>query len=312
MKNKLKVFFLVGPTCSGKSRIAIELCKKYPFEIICMDSATIYEDLNIGTDKPCDDILANFKHHIINIRKPDQSYNVNSFYKDAQKAINKIFSRNKMPLIVGGTMMYFNRLIYGLDSLPKNNITERRFISYLFDYYGIEKIYDSLEQLDPSSYSRINSNDKQRIERALEVFILTGKPMSSFFGDTGGISNDFIFNTIFLTPNDRGLHNKKITDRTKKMFDRGLIEEVQDLKARYSLSYQTQSMRSIGYREVMKYLDGDLPYDDLIQRSMISTRQFAKRQLTWMKRFHPDLNINIDHKEDRDIIKDIETNLHLI
>ncbi len=311
MKNKQKVFFLVGPTCSGKSRIAVELCKKYPFEIICMDSATIYQDLDIGTDKPCKNVLKNFKHHIINIRKPDQVYNVNLFYADAHKSIREIFSKNKIPLIVGGTMMYFHRLIFGLDELPKNNISEREFISYLFDYYGIEKIYKSLKYLDTLSYSRIKANDKQRIERALEVFLLTGKPMSSFFGVKKRMHSDFTFNTIFLTPYNRDLHNKKIADRTKKMFDDGLVREVQDLIARYTLSAQTQSMRSIGYKHVLEYLNGDLSESELVNRSMISTRQFAKRQLTWMKKFSPDLNINIDHKEDRDIIRDIETNLHL-
>ncbi len=310
MNNTKKVFFLVGPTCTGKSKVAIELVKKHPFEVINMDASTVYKNLDIGTDKPSKKILAQYVHHMIDIIDPDQTFNVNFYCKTVEVIINQIISKGKTPLIVGGTMMYFNRLLHGIDVLPERDNDEREFINYLKKTYDIRTIHNCLKFIDARSYDRINPNDSQRIERALEVYLITGRPMSSFFTNHKILNGNFINKVIFLLPKNRSSYHRKIRQRTTKIFNDGLIREVVELKKKYHIDSQSQSMKSIGYRQTMEYLDGKISESQLYEKCLFATRQLAKRQMTWMRKYKPDLEINIDHKSFVEIVDDIETNLH--
>ena len=311
MTFRKEIFFLVGPTCTGKSKIAVELLKKYPFEIIYMDSSAVYKNLDIGTDKPSKDILEKYRHHMIDIVEPDESFNVNFYCKTVEDIVSQIISKRKIPLIVGGTMMYFNRLLQGINLLPERDTVERDFIKYLIDRFGLKIIHSCLKIIDFESYKRINFNDSQRIERALEVYLLTGKPMSSFFTDSKSIGDKYKSNIILLLPKDRDSYQRKIEQRTYKIFSDGLIDEVSNLKKNYQINSESQSMKSIGYRQTLEYLDGNISEMQLFDECLIATRQLAKRQITWMKKFRADLEINIDHKSYVEIVNCIETNLLL-
>ncbi len=310
MSYKKEVFFLVGPTCTGKSKIAIELLKKHPFELISMDASTVYKNLNVGTDKPHKKILEKYHHHMIDIIEPNEPFNVNYYCKTVESIVDRIISKGKIPLFVGGTMMYFNRLLEGIDLLPERDSNEREFIKYLVDKYSLSTIYNCLKRIDFKSFCRINLNDAQRIERALEVYLLTGKPMSSFFSDKKFMNNKYDPKIIFLLPKDKENYHKKIELRTSKILNDGLIDEVKNLKKRYQINSQSQSMKSIGYRQTMDYLDGNISERQLYEKCLYATRQLAKRQITWMKKFRADLQINIDHKSHVEIAEYIETNLH--
>ena len=310
MSNKKEILFLVGPTCTGKSKIAIALLKKYPFEVIYMDASTVYKNLNIGTDKPEKEILEKHHHHMVDIVEPDESFNVNSYCKSVEGILDLILSKGKVPLIVGGTMMYFNRLLQGIDSLPERDTMERKFINYLIVRYSLSAIHSCLKIIDYDSYKRINVNDLQRIERAIEVYLLTGKPMSHFFTKSKSITGKYNPKIVFLFPQNRDSYHRKIEQRTSKIFNDGLIDEVIDLKKKYQINSKSQSMKSIGYRQTMEYLDGNISEKQLYEKCLYATRQLAKRQITWMKKFKADLQIDIDHKPYREIIEYIETNLH--
>ncbi len=311
MTFRKEIFFLVGPTCTGKSKIAVELLKKHPFEIIYMDSSAVYKNLDIGTDKPSKDILEKYSHHMIDIVEPNEPFNVNFYYKTVEGIVDQIISKRKIPLIVGGTMMYFNRLLQGINLLPERDTVERDFIKYLIDRFGLNIIHSCLKIIDLESYKRINFNDLQRIERALEVYLLTGKPMSSFFTDSKSIGDKYKSKIIFLLPKDKDSYQRKIEQRTSKIFSDGLIDEVSSLKKNYQINSESQSMKSIGYRQTLKYLDGNISEIQLFDECFIATRQLAKRQITWMKKFKADLEINIDHKSYVEIVNCIETNLLL-
>lgn len=312
MSCKKEIFFIVGPTCTGKSKIAIELLKKHPFEIIYMDSSAVYKNLNIGTDKPSKEILEKYNHHMVDVVEPDETFNVNFYCKSVKGIMDSIISKGKIPLIVGGTMMYFNRLLQGINFLPERNIAEREFIRYLIDRYSLSTIHSCLKVIDYDSHKRISLNDSQRIERALEVYLLTGKPMSSFFTDSKSITDKYSSKIILLLPQDRDSYQRKIEQRTSKIFSDGLIDEVSGLKKNYQINSQSQSMKSIGYRQTLEYLDGKISEAQLYDECLIATRQLAKRQITWMKKFRADLQINIDHKSYVEIVECIETNLLLV
>ena len=207
MNNKKKIYFLVGPTCSGKSKIATLLCQKYSFEIISLDSSTIYKGLNIGTDKPNSEILKKHPHHLVNIIEPNESYDVNKFYSETRRLLSEITSKGRTPILVGGTMMYFDRLLSGINSLPSKSEGERDFIQFLLESYSLSDIHQTLKIIDIDSFDRISKNDKQRIERALEVYLLTGRPMSSFFGTKASLFEHFECQIVYLLPKERNNSN---------------------------------------------------------------------------------------------------------
>jgi len=266
--------------------------------------------MNIGTDKPSDEILSSINHHLINIRNPNESYNVGQFYKDIRIIIKSIHDKNKIPLLVGGSMMYFNSLFNGLSLLPEKNIIERKFIDNLLKKYSCNQLHFCLKDIDRLSYKNIDKNDMQRIQRALEVYICTGKPITSFFNNKIKLSNEYDLLTLKLISEDRSLVHEKISMRTKNMFKNNLIEEVVFLIEKYSLTKENQSMRSIGYRQVIDHLNDNVPLQDLENKCVYATRQLAKRQITWLKRFDESIAIDIADNDSGDIDKAIDNHLH--
>ena len=309
-RGKGKIISLLGPTGIGKSSLAIKLKDKYPVEIISVDSMMIYRDMNIGTDKPSEKILTSIKHHLVNIRNPNESYNVGQFYSDIRIIIKCIHSNNKIPLLVGGSMMYFNSLFNGLSLLPEKNIIERKFIDNLLKKYSCNELHFCLKNIDPSSYKNIDKNDMQRIQRALEVYMQTGKPITSFFNNNLKLSDEYDLLTLKLISKDRSLIHEKISIRTKNMFKNNLIDEVAQLVEKYSLTKENQSMRSIGYRQVIDHLNDNTSLQDLENRCIYATRQLAKRQITWLKRFDESIAIDIANNDSGNIDKAIDNHLH--
>ena len=307
-KNR-NIYSIIGPTAIGKSKIAIELVDKYPFEIISLDSSMIYREMNIGTDKPDSKILSKYKHHLIDIIDPNEDYNVFQYCKDINVAIKEIFKNKKIPLLVGGTMMYFNAIINGLDDIPKKIPCVKDFVSDLMNKYSPKIMHNCLKDIDHDSFLRINSNDQQRIERAIEVYISSGKPLSSFFKSSSNFFDKYKFINIKLFTEDRNYIHEKIKTRTSRMFEQGLIDEVKHILDKYPNIEKCQSMKSIGYKHIIEYLNNDLKKEDLIDRCIFATRQLAKRQFTWMKNFSFESEIEISSTGN--ILKKIEKNLHL-
>ena len=308
--NKEKIISLLGPTGIGKSSLAIKLKDKYPVEIISVDSMMIYRDMNIGTDKPSEKILTSIKHHLVNIRNPNESYNVGQFYSDIRTIIKCIHSNDKIPLLVGGSMMYFNSLFNGLSLLPEKSIIERNFIDNLLTKYSCNELHFCLKNIDPPSYKNIDKNDIQRIQRALEVYMQTGKPITSFFNNNLKLSDEYDLLTLKLISKDRSLIHEKISMRAKNMFKNNLIDEVTYLIEKYSLTKENQSMRSIGYRQVMDYFDNNTSLQDLENRCVYATRQLAKRQITWLKKFDESIIIDIANNNSDNVEKAIDNHLH--
>ena len=312
MDKRLPVISIMGSTCTGKTELAIKLCEKFPIEIISVDSAMIYEDMNIGTDKPLVDILESIKHHLINIRKPNQDYNVGDFYTNVSQIIKDIHQRNRIPLLTGGSLMYFHSLYHGLSSLPSANNQDRIFIDNLLDMYSLQDLHHCLKSIDIISYNKINPNDKQRIQRALEVYMSTGSPISSLFNTKDKFFNLYDILTIKMFSSDREVIHNKIALRIEEMIERGLMDEVQYVFKKYNLSADSKSMKIIGYKHVLEHLLNATPIDDLKNKCLFATRQLAKRQITWLKQFPSNLDIDIINKDYDIIYKMIERHCNLI
>ncbi len=307
---KNKIISLIGPTGIGKSSLAIKLYDRYPVEIISVDSVMIYRDMNIGTDKPSGEILSSIKHHLVNIRNPNESYNVGQFYNDIKVIIENIHNNNKIPLLIGGSMMYFNSLLNGLSLLPEKNVIERKFIDDLLAKYSIRQLHLCLKNIDPLSYKNINENDMQRIQRALEVYICSGKPITSFFNNKIKLSDEYDLLTFKMISKDRSLIHDKISTRTKSMFNNNFIDEVVHIINKYGLATDSQSMKSIGYKQVLSYLHGDISLNDLENKCIYATRQLAKRQITWLKQFNDSIAIDIADNFSEKIDQAIDNHLH--
>ena len=312
IKIKLPIFSIIGPTSIGKTQLAFDIEKKYPVEIISVDSAMVYREMNIGTDKPDAKILSNIKHHLVDIRDPNEHYNVGDFYHDAYELIDKLHKKDKIPLFVGGTLMYFNQLYYGLNKLPRGSLSTREFINSLAKKYSWESLYDCLKKIDSTSVTKITKNDCQRIQRILEIYILTGKTPSSFLSVIQPLSKKFNLITVKLLDSNRLRLHKKIEERTKLMFNNGLIDEVINLKKKYNLSIKSQSMKAIGYNQVMRFIDGELSYDDAINKAIFATRQLAKRQITWLKKFKNAIELDGVSKTPNSFFTKIEKSLQFL
>ena len=285
------VITLRGPTASGKTHITINLSNKLPLEIISVDSVMVYRGLNIGSAKPDQQTLENYPHHLIDICDPSFNYSLGNFYEDVNKAIKIILSKRRTPILVGGTMMYFNALSKGLSDLPSSDHVIRKKIEDEADEIGWPELHKRLSEIDPVSGEKIKSNDKQRIQRALEVYELSGKPLSSFFSDNRKKS-DYEFFNISLFPDDRETLYKRIEDRFDQMLDHGLVDEVRALLNRPELSSSHNSMKSIGYKENCAYLENKQTLIEAKEKSILSTRRFAKRQLTWLRSLDDSQKIN--------------------
>ena len=276
------VITLRGPTASGKTDLAIDLSNKLPLEIISVDSVMVYRGLNIGSAKPDQKTLEDYPHHLIDICDPSLNYSLGDFYEDVNNAISIVLSKGNTPILVGGTMMYFNALIKGLSDLPSSNQVIRKNLEDEADAIGWSELHKRLSIIDPVSAERIKPNDKQRIQRALEVYELSGKPLSSFFRNNHKKS-DYDFFNISLFPDDRQNLYKRIETRFDQMLDLGFVEEVRSLLDRPELNSSHNSMKSIGYKEICAYIENKQSLMEAKEQSTVATRRLAKRQLTWLR-----------------------------
>ena len=276
------VITLRGPTASGKTDLAISLIKKLPLEIVSVDSVMVYRGLDIGSAKPNQQILDQYPHHLVNISDPENDYSLGKFFKDVNKAIQLITENKKIPILVGGTMMYFNILSKGLSNLPSSDLDIRNRLEHKAELMGWPELHKQLLEVDPISATKIKPNDKQRIQRALEVFELTGKPLSEFFKDQKNTKNYNFFN-ICLLPTNRDRLYQRINSRFTKMLNDGLVDEVKNLLASSNLSPSNNSMKSIGYREICAFIESKTTLEVAEQQATMATRRLAKRQITWLR-----------------------------
>lgn len=273
----------MGPTASGKTDLAVRLVDRFPFDIISVDSAMIYRGMDIGTAKPAREVLLHVSHRLIDICDPAEVYSAARFREDALREMTAIHAKGRIPLLVGGTMLYFKALQHGLSALPEADSEIRRHLQNRLETEGLPGLYGELQRVDAPSAQRIHANDPQRILRALEVFMATGEPMSSIIARSGGDHMPFSVLKLALLPDDRKILHERIGQRFHKMLDAGFVNEVQALRQRDDLNLDKPSMRTVGYRQMWQYLDGSFTYDVMVERSIIATRQLAKRQLTWLR-----------------------------
>jgi len=272
----------MGPTASGKTELAINLSKEFPIDIISVDSAQVYRGMDIGTAKPSKEVLRQYPHHLIDICDPEHSYSAGDFVKDATQQINKTKNRNRIPLLVGGTMLYFHSLINGIADLPKSDFEVRNLIQNEAEIIGWPKMHQKLRKIDPEAADKIDANDKQRIQRALEVFELSGRKISELHNEKV-TKKVFSFIKFAVNTQDREELHTRINKRFLKMLDNGFIEEIKLLRKRKNLTIGHSSMRAVGYRQIWGYLDGKCSYEEAVKKAQASTRQLAKRQITWLR-----------------------------
>ncbi len=285
------ILCLTGPTAAGKSATTLALAQRWPIEIINVDSATIYRGMDIGTAKPSKAEQARVPQHLLDILDPAESYSAAEFQRDAGALIRDIRARNRLPLLAGGTMLYLKALREGLNSLPSADPDIRMQIDAEAREYGWPAMHRQLRQFDAATAGRLAPNDSQRIQRAIEIFRLTGKPMSAYLNEERAApAPDYRYVTISLEPSERtGLH-ARIAQRYQAMLEAGLLDEVGRLHARGDLHTGLPSVRCVGYRQLWDYLDGKTGLDQAVQQAIAATRQLAKRQLTWL-RAQPDRHI---------------------
>ena len=281
---------LMGPTASGKTDVAIQLCQRFPFDVISVDSALVYRGMNIGTAKPDTDTLRHTPHRLIDIRNPDESYSAGDFVRDAGAGMDAIFTAGRIPLLVGGTMMYFRALTGGIADLPAADEQIRADIDADAADLGWPAMHERLRDVDAEAAERINPNDSQRIQRALEVFMASGKSLSKWQQHARDeAQNEVRFIKIAMQPATRELLHARIEERLNLMLNNGFVEEVKELHQLPGLTAKSPAMRSVGYRQIWEYLDGETSLDEAGRKALFATRQLAKRQITWL-RSESDLN----------------------
>ncbi|MCW9047455.1 MAG: tRNA (adenosine(37)-N6)-dimethylallyltransferase MiaA [Gammaproteobacteria bacterium] len=278
------IIFIMGPTAAGKTNLAIECVEQFGCELISVDSALVYRDMNIGTAKPDARELARAPHKLINIIDPAESYSAANFREDALREIKATISRGKTPVLVGGTMLYYKTLQEGLSELPKADDEIRTQLEADAESNGWQKMHERLAKIDPVSAQRIHPNDPQRIQRALEVYEISGKTLTEFWQLQSSQTLPYNLLKIAFFPEDRDLLKQRISQRFHKMLELGFIEEVEALRARGDLNLDMPSMRCVGYRQAWEYLDGLSTYEEMTEKAIIATRQLAKRQLTWLRK----------------------------
>ena len=285
--------FLMGPTAAGKTDLAIELTKVLPCELISVDSALVYRGMDIGTAKPSKALLDKYPHRLIDILDPSQSYSAADFRSDALQAMAEITARGKIPLLVGGTMLYFKALLEGLADMPAADAQVRAQLEAEAASRGWQALHDELASIDPVSAARIHPNDPQRLVRALEVYRVSGMSMTAHreqqsaqtaqASASGRHQLPYTVANLAIAPTDRKVLHDRIALRFRQMLDEGFVEEVIALRSRGDLHSDLPSIRAVGYRQVWDYLDGKLTHDQMQERGIIATRQLAKRQFTWLR-----------------------------
>ena len=274
---------LIGPTASGKTALAFELATRFPCDIVSVDSAQVFRDMNIGTAKPDTATLARFPHRLIDLITPEERYSAAQFRSDALREMESISAAGRIPLLVGGTMLYVKALREGLAELPQADPALRAQIDAEAAAQGWPALHAELARHDPETAARLKPTDAQRIQRALEVVRLTGRTLGSFFAEQGESALPFNMLNIALVPSDRSVLHRRIGERFAAMLADGLVDEVKALREKYHLDAGLPSMRCVGYRQVWEMLEGSLPAKELRERGIYATRQFAKRQLTWLR-----------------------------
>jgi tRNA dimethylallyltransferase len=295
------MFCLMGPTASGKTALACELVKQYPFEIISVDSAMIYKEMNIGTAKPTPEELQITPHHLIDIKDPIDVYSAAQFCADTGALAELIQKKGKIPLLVGGTMMYFNALQKGLSTLPQADAAIRKQLEEEATLLGWEALHHQLMQVDPETAGRIHPHDKQRIQRALEVYHLTGFSLSEFLKQQKE-ALPYQFVNFVLFPQNRSWLHARIALRFEQMLAQGFIEEVRQIKHKWNLTSSLPSMRCVGYRQALDYLEKQYEYALMCDKAIAATRQLAKRQLTWLRYWNEALFYDPQNKVFKDEI----------
>ena len=286
-KIKKKIIALIGPTACDKTSTAVHLIKKFPISIIGVDSVQIYKRFNIGSAKPPKEILEKYKHHLVNTVDPENIFSVKNFYDQAYRIVIQAHLNNRIPLLVGGTMMYFNALFKGINDIPEGNEATREELQQELDNIGVDKLFNELKKIDPESAKTIKENDKQRIMRALEVFKISGKKISDFKKETTeNIFEEFEFINIGIFPSDRDILQVRIRERIVEMINMGLIKEAQEIIKLENIAKNHPALNSINYKEAIQVINGELDASELEEKCNISTRQLVKRQLTWMRSFN--------------------------
>jgi tRNA dimethylallyltransferase len=276
--------FLMGPTASGKTALAVQLAQTLNGEIISVDSALVYRGMDIGTAKPTLAERGGIPHYLIDILDPAESFSTGQFRDQALTLMADITGRGKLPILVGGTMLYFNALNSGLAVLPEADEIVRAKLDQELAQFGKEALHARLAQVDPESAARIHPNDPQRIQRALEVYEISGRPMTSFFDEAQAQDIPYRKIKLIIAPPDRKILHDIIAQRFRTMLEQGLVEEVEALFKRGDLTEKMPSIRAVGYRQVWSYLSGEYDYDTMVEKGIVATRQLAKRQFTWLRR----------------------------
>jgi tRNA dimethylallyltransferase len=275
--------FIMGPTASGKTALACEFFDRLNCELISVDSALVYKDMNIGTAKPTPEELVRYPHHLIDIRDAAEPYSAANFRSDALRLMADITSRGKIPVLVGGTMMYFKFLLEGAAKLPNADEGVRADIEKLVQAHGKHHIHELLQQADPESAARLNPNDPQRVQRAYEVFLVSGKTLSQHWAEQEEQPLAYNVLQFAIAPQDRKVLHERIEFRFNQMIEQGFEKEVAALRARGDLKEDLPAIRAVGYRQMWDFLEGRLDFDEMVFKGVVATRQLAKRQLTWLR-----------------------------
>ena len=275
--------FVMGPTASGKTELAMRLYDQLPVELISVDSALIYRGMDIGTAKPTAQELRNYPHALIDICDPAESYSAERFRTDALACMAEITARGKVPLLVGGTMLYYRALQYGLSRLPASDPQVRAELEQQLQQQGLQALHDELAAVDPQAGQKIHPNDPQRTLRALEVWRISGTPLSELQAQQQGERMPYRAIKLVRAPAERSVLHERINLRFEQMLAADFEDEVRALKARGDLHLDMPSMRSVGYRQMWEYLEGQYDYPEMVERGKIATRQLAKRQITWLR-----------------------------
>jgi tRNA dimethylallyltransferase len=296
-QNYPPAIFLMGPTASGKTALSVQLAQALNGEIISVDSVQVFKGMDIGTAKPSLEERGGIPHHLLDILDPSEVFSTGQFRDQALHFMKDIVGRGKVPILAGGTMLYFNALNNGLATLPEANQAIRAQLDQDLALLGKEKLHQRLAKIDPESASRIHPNDPQRIQRALEVYEITGLPLTSFFKEAQSIDIPFKKIKLIIAPKDRKFLHHRIAVRFQKMLDIGIVDEVNALYSRGDLSEKMPSIRAVGYRQIWSYFQGEYDYQTMIEKGIVATRQLAKRQFTWLRRETEAANFQTDQPD---------------